>query len=232
MASRLMANFPSSWNAPLTTKTLANGQQTVSFRSVTLLFARMCGDDSIPKAHGVSFATIQMTVTTPSNGSASRLGREESVRSGTSYPGGMQHALALSNPPYLKAWSRPTRLGCGTLAFATTEHLRCAGSIGSSTCWRRRQSRPTKPGTHDVLVRLGEQVREYAKNAVPARHESFEAGSRIRRLARRGDVTRRLRRFLEELRNRRGRARSRVQRHPRLSPGRLVRLWDRRTSTT
>jgi len=84
---------------------------------------------------------------------------------GASYPGGTQHALALSNPPYVKAMIP---------AYATSDvgryGIRHNGAfemrwINWIVNWfgpdgsRAAQN----AGTHDALVKLGEQVREYVK---------------------------------------------------------------------
>ncbi len=89
---------------------------------------------------------------------------------GTSYPGGTQHALALSNPPYLKAM---------VPAYATSDVGRF--SIRHNGAFELRwmnwifnlfgadgNHAPQNPGIQDALVKLGEQVREYVK-AMPLR---------------------------------------------------------------
>jgi predicted acyl esterase len=84
---------------------------------------------------------------------------------GTSYPGGTQHALALSNPPYLKtmvpadAMSDIGRYGVrhnGAFEMRWMNWIFNIGGPGGS-----QESRD--PQTRQALLRLGEQVREYAK---------------------------------------------------------------------
>jgi hypothetical protein len=89
---------------------------------------------------------------------------------GASYPGGTQHALALSNPPYLKAMIP---------AYATSDvgrygvrhngafELRWINWIFN--LFGAEGSRAARnEGTQGALVKLGEQVREYVK-AMPLR---------------------------------------------------------------
>jgi putative CocE/NonD family hydrolase len=85
---------------------------------------------------------------------------------GTSYPGGLQHALALANPPYLKAMIPADAMsdyGLYGVRHNGAFEMRwlnwifnIAGPSGS------RAARD--PDTRAALLRLGEQVREYAKN--------------------------------------------------------------------
>lgn len=89
---------------------------------------------------------------------------------GTSYPGGTQHALALANPPYLKAMIPADAMSDFGL-YGVRHHgafelrwmnwiFNIAGPNGS------RAARD--PETRAALLRLGEQVREYARG-VPLR---------------------------------------------------------------
>jgi putative CocE/NonD family hydrolase len=89
---------------------------------------------------------------------------------GGSYPGGTQHALALSNPPYLKAMIP---------AYATSDvgrfGLRHNGAFEMRWInWILNWFGPDgsraaqNEETHSALVKLGEQVREYVK-AMPLR---------------------------------------------------------------
>jgi len=85
---------------------------------------------------------------------------------GTSYPGGTQHALALSNPPYLKAMipadsmSDFGRYGVRHHGAFEMRWMNWIFNIGGPT--GSHESRD--PATHEALLKLGEQVREYARN--------------------------------------------------------------------
>jgi putative CocE/NonD family hydrolase len=89
---------------------------------------------------------------------------------GTSYPGGMQHALALSNPPYLKAMipadamSDFGRYGVRHNGAFEMRWLNWILNIGGPNGSRAARN----PETRQALLKLGEQVREYAK-AMPLR---------------------------------------------------------------
>ncbi len=85
---------------------------------------------------------------------------------GLSYPGGTQYALALSNPPYLKAMFP---------AYATSDtgHFGVRHNGAFELRWMNwifnlfgpEGSRAAQnQGTQSALVKLGEQVREYAKD--------------------------------------------------------------------
>ncbi len=89
---------------------------------------------------------------------------------GGSYPGGTQHALALSNAPYLKAMV-PAYATADVGRFGLRHNgafemrwinwiLNLFGPEGSRAAQNEQ--------THEVLVKLGEQVREYVK-AMPLR---------------------------------------------------------------
>lgn len=84
---------------------------------------------------------------------------------GTSYPGGTQHALALANPPYLKAMipgdsmSDFGRYGVRHNGAFELRWMNWIFNIGGPT--GSHESRD--PATRDALLRLGEQVREYAR---------------------------------------------------------------------
>jgi uncharacterized protein len=89
---------------------------------------------------------------------------------GMSYPGGTQHALALSNPPYLKAMipayatSDVGRYGIrhnGAFEMRWINWVFNGVGPEGSTAAQNEQ-------THEALVQLGEQVREYVK-AMPIR---------------------------------------------------------------
>lgn len=134
---------------------------------------------------------------------------------GTSYPGGTQHALALSNPPYLTTMipvvdveSRHVQ-GCDTMG-----PLNCGSSIGPSAS-------ATAPAASTDPVRRGPLSRRQSGHqcgsrqpaqpgsglcqsaAAAARNVTIETGARLRELANRGDVAWRLRLVLEKLRHRR-----------------------------
>lgn len=85
---------------------------------------------------------------------------------GTSYPGGLQHALALSNPPYLKAMipadamSDFGRYGVRHNGAFEMRWLNWIFNIAGPNGSRAARD----PATRATLLRLGEQVREYAKN--------------------------------------------------------------------
>ncbi len=84
---------------------------------------------------------------------------------GTSYPGGMQHALALSNPPYLKAMipadamSDFGRYGVRHNGAFEMRWMNWIFNIGGPNGSRAARN----PETREALLQLGEQVREYAK---------------------------------------------------------------------
>jgi predicted acyl esterase len=84
---------------------------------------------------------------------------------GTSYPGGTQHALAISNPPYLKtmipvdAMSDYGRYGIrhnGAFEMRWMNWIFNIGAPNGSDAAR-------DPAVRQVLLQLGEHVREYAK---------------------------------------------------------------------
>jgi putative CocE/NonD family hydrolase len=84
---------------------------------------------------------------------------------GTSYPGGTQHALALSNPPYLKAMvpvdamSDYGRYGIRHNGAFELRWMNWIFNIGLPN-----GARPARdPSVREALLKLGEQVREYAK---------------------------------------------------------------------
>lgn len=84
---------------------------------------------------------------------------------GTSYPGGTQHALAISNPPYLKtmvpvdAMSDYGRYGIRHNGAFELRWMNWIFNIGGPN-----GSHPARdPAVRSVLLKLGEQVREYAK---------------------------------------------------------------------
>ena len=84
---------------------------------------------------------------------------------GTSYPGGTQHALALANPPYLKtmipvdAMSDYGRYGVRHNGAFELRWLNWIFNLGLP-----EGAHPARdPRVREALVRLGEQVREYAK---------------------------------------------------------------------
>ncbi len=85
---------------------------------------------------------------------------------GTSYPGGTQHALAISNPPYLKtmipvdAMSDYGRYGIRHHGAFELRWMNWIFNIGAPD-----GSHPARdPNVRAVLLKLGEQVRDYAKN--------------------------------------------------------------------
>jgi len=84
---------------------------------------------------------------------------------GTSYPGGTQHALALSNPPYLKAMipadamSDFGRYGVRHDGAFEMRWMNWIFNIGGPNGSRAARD----PQTREALLKLGEQVREYAK---------------------------------------------------------------------
>jgi len=84
---------------------------------------------------------------------------------GTSYPGGMQHALALANPPYLKtmipadAMSDFGRYGVRHNGAFELRWMNWIFNIGGPNGSRAARN----PETRQALVKLGEQVREYAR---------------------------------------------------------------------
>jgi hypothetical protein len=84
---------------------------------------------------------------------------------GTSYPGGTQHALAISNPPYLTtvipvdAMSNYGRYGIRHNGAFELRWLNWIFTIGAPN--GSHESRD--PALRAVLARLGEQVREYAR---------------------------------------------------------------------
>jgi putative CocE/NonD family hydrolase len=84
---------------------------------------------------------------------------------GTSYPGGTQHALALANPPYLKtmipadSMSDFGRYGVRHNGAFEMRWMNWIFNIGGPN--GSHESRD--PETREALLRLGEQVREYAR---------------------------------------------------------------------
>jgi uncharacterized protein len=84
---------------------------------------------------------------------------------GTSYSGGMQHAMALSNPPYLKAMipadamSDFGRYGVRHNGAFEMRWMNWIFNIGGPMGSRADRN----PETREALLKLGEQVREYAK---------------------------------------------------------------------
>jgi hypothetical protein len=84
---------------------------------------------------------------------------------GTSYPGGTQHALALANPPYLKAMipadamSDFGRYGVRHNGAFEMRWMNWIFNIGGP----KGSHESLDPGTRDALQKLGEQVREYAR---------------------------------------------------------------------
>ena len=84
---------------------------------------------------------------------------------GTSYPGGTQHALAISNPPYLKtmvpvdAMSDYGRYGIRHHGAFELRWLNWIFNIGAPNGSEAARD----PATRQVLLKLGEQVREYAQ---------------------------------------------------------------------
>jgi uncharacterized protein len=84
---------------------------------------------------------------------------------GTSYPGGTQHALALSNPPYLTtmipadAMSDYGVYGVRHNGAFELRWLNWIFNIGGP----QGSDAARDPVTQEALLRLGEQVREYAK---------------------------------------------------------------------
>jgi len=84
---------------------------------------------------------------------------------GTSYPGGTQHALAISNPPYLKAMipvdamSDYGRYGIRHNGAFELRWLNWIFTLGLPN-----GARPARdPAVREVLMKLGEQVRDYAR---------------------------------------------------------------------
>jgi uncharacterized protein len=84
---------------------------------------------------------------------------------GTSYPGGTQHALALANPPYLKAMIPADAMSDfgvygvrhnGAFEMRWMNWIFNIGGPNGSHAAR-------DPQTREALLKLGEQVREYAK---------------------------------------------------------------------
>jgi uncharacterized protein len=84
---------------------------------------------------------------------------------GTSYPGGTQHALALANPPYLKAMIPADAMSDfglygvrhnGAFEMRWMNWIFNIGGPNGSHASR-------DPQTREALLKLGEQVREYAK---------------------------------------------------------------------
>jgi uncharacterized protein len=84
---------------------------------------------------------------------------------GTSYPGGTQHALALANPPYLKAMipadamSDFGRYGVRHNGAFEMRWMNWIFNIGGPNGSHAARD----PQTREALLKLGEQVREYAK---------------------------------------------------------------------
>jgi len=89
---------------------------------------------------------------------------------GTSYPGGTQHALALANPPFLKAMipadamSDFGRYGVRHNGAFEMRWMNWIFNIGGPTGSHEARD----PATREALQELGEQVREYAR-AMPLR---------------------------------------------------------------
>jgi putative CocE/NonD family hydrolase len=89
---------------------------------------------------------------------------------GTSYPGATQHELALSNPPYLKAMipadamSDVGRYGIRHNGAFEMRWMNWIFNIGGPEGSHAARN----PETREALLKLGEQVREYAK-AMPLR---------------------------------------------------------------
>ncbi len=85
---------------------------------------------------------------------------------GTSYPGGTQHALAISNPPYLKAMipvdamSDYGRYGIRHHGAFELRWVNWIFNIGAPDGSHEARD----PRVRAVLLKLGEQVRDYAKN--------------------------------------------------------------------
>jgi putative CocE/NonD family hydrolase len=84
---------------------------------------------------------------------------------GTSYPGGTQHALAISNPPYLKT-TVPVDAMSDYGLYGIRHHgafeLRWMNWIFNMGAPEGSQA-ARDPEVRQALVRLGEQVREYAR---------------------------------------------------------------------
>ena len=127
---------------------------------------------------------------------------------GGSYPGGTQHALALSNAPCLQAMipayatSDPGRVG---LRHNGAFELRWMNWI-----FNLFEAEGDRDGAKNkqAVAKLGEQVREYVKGlAIAPWHDTASPGPQLRELAHRGPFSWRQRRILE--RRRRGRRRSR-----------------------
>jgi uncharacterized protein len=84
---------------------------------------------------------------------------------GTSYPGGTQHALALANPPYLKAMipadamSDFGRYGVRHNGAFEMRWMNWIFNIGGPNGSHEARD----PQTREALLKLGEQVREYAR---------------------------------------------------------------------
>ncbi len=84
---------------------------------------------------------------------------------GTSYPGGTQHALAISNPPYLKAMipvdamSNYGRYGIRHNGAFELRWMNWIFNIGAPN----GSYAAGNPAVRDVLTKTGEQVREYTK---------------------------------------------------------------------
>lgn len=93
---------------------------------------------------------------------------------GTSYPGGTQHALALSNPPYLT-----TMIPADAMSDFGVYGVRHNGAFEMRWLnWIFNIGGPQgseaarDPATQEALLRLGEQVREYAKGLPLRRGET------------------------------------------------------------
>jgi len=93
---------------------------------------------------------------------------------GTSYPGGTQHALALSNPPYLTtmipadAMSDYGVYGVRHNGAFELRWLNWIFNIGGP----QGSEAARDPATQEALLRLGEQIREYAKGLPLRRGET------------------------------------------------------------
>jgi uncharacterized protein len=93
---------------------------------------------------------------------------------GTSYPGGTQHALAIANPPYLKAMvpvdamSNFGRYGLRHHGAFELRFFNWIFKLGNSPSGERSGGFPpfyptADPGTREALRQLGEHVPEYVK---------------------------------------------------------------------
>ena len=91
---------------------------------------------------------------------------------GTSYPGGTQHSLALSNPPYLKAMipadanSNVGRYGMRHNGAFEMRWMNWIFNIGGPNGSHESNNKDTK----EALLKFGEQIREYAQG-MPLRRD-------------------------------------------------------------